>query len=181
MKLHIEKEYKILVSKEQFERLLQHYPQAVFHKQVNTYYDTEDMMIRKKYGAMRIREIDSTFIFTLKERCDHGVKEHECIVADNSLTALQTEEIKSLLQNLHIQQPIVEIAQLTTYRAVIPLTNAELCFDYSEYNNTCDYEIEYEYIKPHDGLSAFNQILSQISLTYEKNCPAKIKRAIKTR
>ncbi len=181
MKLHIEKEYKILVSKDQFERLLQHYPQAVFQKQVNTYYDTENLLIRKKYGAMRIREIGSTFIFTLKERCDHGVKEHECIVTENSLKALQTEEIQGLLQALQIHQPIVKIAQLTTYRAVIPLENAELCFDYSEYNDTCDYEIEYEYTKPHDGLQAFNQILSSISLTYKNNCPAKIKRAIQTR
>ena len=45
MNLHFEKEFKILLSKEQFITLLKQFPQAVFKKQVNTYYDTADLTI----------------------------------------------------------------------------------------------------------------------------------------
>ena len=41
MNLHFEKEFKILLNKEQFITLLNEYPQAEFKKQVNTYYDTK--------------------------------------------------------------------------------------------------------------------------------------------
>lgn len=178
MNLHFEKEFKILLNKEQFITLLNEYPQAEFKKQVNTYYDTKDFYIRNHIGAMRIREINHHFIFTLKHRYQDGVQEYEVNVSKNSPAVFETEEISSLLKSLHINQPIIEIASLTTYRALIPLTDAELCFDYSEYNGTCDFEIEYEYLRPHDGLSVFNEILAIVNVKYEKNCKAKIQRAL---
>lgn len=181
MNLHFEKEFKILLDKDKFITLLNYYPQAEFKKQVNTYYDTEDMYIRKHIGAMRIREIDNQYIFTLKQRCENGVQEHECIVSYNSLEAFQNEQIQTLFTSFDIDQPIRKLASLTTYRAMVVLDNAELCFDYNEYNGICDYEIEYEYLRPHDGLSAFNKILALVDLNYEKNCMAKIRRALVSR
>lgn len=181
MKQHFEKEFKILLSKEQFTALLKQFPQAEFKKQINTYYDTEDFRIRKKVGAMRIREIDHHFIFTLKQRCQDGAQEHECMVTENSPAVFESEELHSLLTSLDIDQPIIKIASLTTYRALIRLTDAELCFDYNEYNGKADYEIEYEFLRPHDGLTVFNQLLATVDAKYEKNCMAKIKRAILSR
>ncbi len=180
MNLHFEKEFKILLNKDQFITLLKQYPKAEFKKQVNTYYDTKDFYIRNHIGAMRIREIDHQFIFTLKHRCQDGVQEYEVNVSENSTTVFETEEISSLLNSLHIDQPITKIASLTTYRALIPLGDAELCFDYSEYNGMCDFEIEYEYLRPHDGLAVFNEILAVVNVRYEKNCKAKIQRALES-
>lgn len=181
MNQHFEKEFKILLSKEQFTALLKQFPQAEFKKQINTYYDTADLLIRKQVGAMRIREIDNSFIFTLKQRCQDGAQEHECVVTENSPEAFKSGELHSLLTSLHIEQPIIKIASLTTYRALIQLTDAELCFDYNEYNGIVDYEIEYEFIRPHDGITAFNQLLSIIDVKYEKNCISKIQRAFLSR
>ena len=61
------------------------------------------------------------------------------------------------------------------------LEKAELCFDINEYNGITDYEIEYEQTCDHDGITVFNQILSQVNLKYEKNCASKIKRTLKSK
>lgn len=183
MNLHFEKEFKILLSKEQFITLLKQFPQAEFKKQVNTYYDTADMYIRQHIGAMRIREIDHQFIFTLKQRCfdKDGVNEHECLVSENTSAVFEGDALMSLMNYFQITPPIIEIASLTTYRAVVPLDHAELCFDYNEYNGLCDYELEYEYLQEHDGLTVFNDLLSLVNLKYEGNCMAKIQRAMASR
>lgn len=181
MNLHFEKEFKILLNKEQFITLLKYFPQAKFKKQINTYYDTKDMYILRHIGAMRIREVDNQFIFTLKQRHNEGAKEHECIVSENSTAVFESDNVRSLLSSFHICQPIAALTSLTTYRALIALENAELCFDYNEYNGICDYELEYEFLRPHDGFTVFNELLSKVDLKYERNCKAKIKRALLSR
>ena len=55
MNKHVEKEYKMLVSKEQFDKLCSLYENLNFITQTNTYYDTVNGDIQKKKGAMRIR------------------------------------------------------------------------------------------------------------------------------
>ena len=56
MNKHVEKEYKMLVNKEQFDKLCSLYENLNFITQTNTYYDTVNGDIQKKKGAMRIRE-----------------------------------------------------------------------------------------------------------------------------
>lgn len=178
MNVNIEKEYKILVTKEQFVRLLQEYPQAAFKKQVNTYYDTANLAIRRAHGAMRIRTLEDRFLFTLKRHSAEGVMEYEKDVPANDISAFSDAEIRALLQSISIQGPIQKITELTTYRAVIDTGNAELCFDYNRYGDHEDYEIEYEYKQEHDGLSVFNAILAKAQLTYTKKAKSKIQRAL---
>lgn len=178
MKKNIEKEYKILVTKEQFEQLLSNYPEAVFHKQINTYYDTSDNMIRKQHGAMRIREVDQQFLFTLKMHTEQGLMEYEMPVEQNDVSVFSQPEIMSLLHSYGFMKPIHQLTTLTTYRALIPTQDAELCFDYSQYSGKEDYEIEYEYKREHDGKSVFNSILANANLIYEENCSSKIQRAL---
>lgn len=177
MNINIEKEYKILLSKSEFYKLLSFYPEAVFHKQVNTYYDTHDMAIKNAHGAMRIRETDH-FLFTLKMHSEEGLLEFETSVLENNENVFHQKDIQDILQGYAISGPFHKITSLTTHRAMIITDDAELCFDISEYNGKMDYEIEYEYKRPHDGLSIFNNILRRIHRHYEVNCASKIKRAM---
>ena len=180
MNKHVEKEYKMLVNKEQFDKLCSLYENLNFITQTNTYYDTVNGDIQKKKGAMRIRERNGRFLFTLKMRQENldGLCECECEVSENSIHALQSEEIVQLLHEYQIEAAIIPLTTLVTKRAVVETENAELCFDISTYGNHTDYEIEYEWTKAHDGLTQFNQILAPIHLSYEKNCDSKIKRAM---
>lgn len=177
MNYNIEKEYKILVTKEQFVRLLQDYPQAKFKKQINTYYDTADLAIRRAHCAMRIRTLDGRYLFTLKRHTPDGVEEHEKYVVNNHPSVFDDEEMIALFNSIPINAPLKKITELTTYRAVIFTGVAELCFDYNRYGGNEDYEIEYEYKKPHDGRTVFNEILAKVNLHYTKNGKSKIQRA----
>lgn len=178
MNKNIEKEYKVLVSKEQFDTLLKSYPNITFIQQMNTYYDTLHMDIRNQKGAMRIRQIDDSYIFTLKMHNANDLLEFEKEVKGNALEYLNDPEITTLLSHYDIAAPFQRLTSLSTNRAVFDTGYAELCFDISTYNNQTDYEIEYEYKKEHDGLQAFQTILEPINMVYKKNCKSKIKRAL---
>ncbi len=178
MKKNIEKEYKILVTKEQFYSLLERYPNITFESQTNYYIDTENQMLRAMQGAMRIRHINNQYIFTLKLPSEKGLLEFEKEVASASLESLEDEKIKNLLEQYHIDGNFQFTTKLHTQRAIHRTPYAELCFDISTYNQITDYEIEYEYLCEHDGLQAFQDILKPIQVIYTKNCDSKIKRAL---
>lgn len=180
MNKNIEKEYKILVTEEQFYSLLSRYPKASFVEQINTYYDTENMDICKAHGAMRIRQIGSSFLFTLKMISKDGLLEYEQEVKENSVSVFKHKEIQELLSSYQLLGEVKELTTLTTQRAMIKTEVAELCFDKSSYHGISDYEIEYEYKKEHDGRTIFNTLLAEVGLHYEENCSSKIQRALST-
>lgn len=180
MNKNYEKEYKILVNKQQFQQLYSLYPTPVFTKQINTYYDTADRSIRSCLGAMRIREKSGAFIFTLKMQSEEGLLEYECPVDENNTLVFHTKEITTLLASYGIVGPFKALTTLTTYRAVYDYGFAEICFDKNIYNGIKDYEIEYEYKKDHNGRTFFQEILDHIGLIYEKNCTSKIERVLQT-
>lgn len=180
MNTNLEVEYKVLLTKEQFEILINQQKQLNFVRQTNTYYDTVDFQIRKQKGSMRIREKNGTFIFTLKLHVDGGLMEYEKIVSQNDCSVFQDEEIKALLSQFSLSDTICEITSLTTDRAVVNTGFAEVCYDHNFYNGIEDYEIEYEYTAEHDGLTEFQKLLEPIHVQYHKNCTSKSKRAIKS-
>lgn len=58
----IERELKILISKEQYEKILLSYEFSDSWKQTNVFYDTDDRQIKQKRGGLRIRvlsQVDS--------------------------------------------------------------------------------------------------------------------------
>lgn len=178
MEKNLEIEHKILLTKQEFEKLIKGYENIKFITQVNTYYDTEDQQLKSKKMAMRIRTINDKHIFTLKQPTKQGVIEHECDVAENSIVAIKDNRIQSLLDSIGVKNNIVSLGSLTTHRAIVSLDNAELCFDINEYNGITDYEVEYEYTKKHDGIPEFNNILKCINKSFTKNCKSKIGRAL---
>ncbi len=178
MNNNIEKEYKILITKEQFETLYNSYGNPPFRLQENVYYDTADFNIRRTKGSMRIRDVNNEHIFTLKIHSPNGLLEYEKNVSSNSIDSLNDEEIISLFNKYDIHGPFQRITSLKTQRAIIYTEYAELCFDISSYNGITDYEIEYEYKKDHDGLTVFKDILSKINVVYTSNCTSKVQRAM---
>ncbi|MDF9825318.1 uncharacterized protein YjbK [Breznakia sp. PF5-3] len=178
MEKHIEKEYKILVTKEQFYKLLSYYPKIKFITQINTYYDNEHFDIIKHHGAMRIREKENHYLFTLKKFNNNTLFEYECEVFKNDAAVFTSATIKETLDNFQIYGPFQMLAHLKTDRAVFESDDYELCFDINEYNGMVDYEIEYEYKREHNGLENFQNILQLIHLTYKENSISKIHRAL---
>ena len=176
----IERELKCLLTKEQYKSMINSYDFHINIHQTNTYYDTKDNYMKSIKGAIRIRTIEDTYIFTLKIRTDDiTLIELEKEIKDNSIqTAFADEEIKGWLQKYSIPMDVEKIISFSTNRKMILLENAELCLDHTTFGNHSDYEIEYEYTKDHDGISEFNKILVPFGLEYKKNCPSKLARAL---
>ncbi|MDO4467420.1 MAG: CYTH domain-containing protein [Bacillota bacterium] len=175
----IEKELKILVSKKDYETIVNSYEFSSPWAQTNTYYDTPNGYVRSLNGACRIRSIGSKKIFTLKIRIspDSHIELEKEINVD-SMKEIKDEEVLGWIQKYEI--PLNELAPIisfTTNRRIVDLENAELCADETIFASHTDYEIEYEYKKIHNGIEEFNKILETIGKQYEKNCPSKIARA----
>ncbi len=175
----IERELKILITKEIYEKMRNSYEFSDAWAQTNTYYDTKDGQVKKRHGALRIRKIGNKHILTLKIRKDaitHIELEKEINV--DSIQAITDSEILAWLKEYEIPKEVEAIVSFTTIRQTYDLENGQLCLDQTEYENHIDYECEYEYTKDHDGIKVFNEILKPYGMTYTKNCPSKIARAL---
>ena len=176
----IERELKCLLDPEQYEFILNSYDFPIKIHQNNTYYDTIDGCLKNRQSAMRIRTIDSKYIFTLKIRTDDiTLIELEKEVQDNKIEhAFEDQEIANWIQIHSIPTDVIKTVDFSTERKIQPLENAELCLDQTNFYGHIDYEIEYEYTKEHDGIAEFNRILHPFHMEYIKNCPSKVARAV---
>lgn len=175
----MERELKILLTKEQYEKMLHSYDFGKPVVQTNVYYDDEKGTI-KKMGAMRIRTIGSRHIFTLKIRKDPITQiELEKDVSANTVSEINDPEVLGWMKEHHIPTDTHPFASSVTERRTMKLENAELCLDKTDFSGSVDYELEYEYTKDHDGIQAFNRILEPLHITYKENAPSKLARAVK--
>lgn len=167
MKPHIELEYKVMIDKTTYLKILDFYHLEPI-KQINYYYNAN-----KPYHAMRIREIAGKYIFTLKVKENNYHKEYEFEIKHNDIN---DQRIKELLNMFNIDKPEY-IGSMTTYRAIKDFDNGELCIDKSEYLGHEDYEIEYE-LKDVNivDFKTFEHILRENGLEYIPSKKSKFKR-----
>lgn len=176
MHQNLEIELKMLLSQEQFERLLEHYAPAQFVKQTNHYFQASK---ESKTQSVRVREINGSFLFTYKKKTPNGVLEHEKELPN--LHFEQDSEILAFLSSKELYPPFHEIGTLTTERYLVNIQNqAELCFDINHYNGITDYEVEYEVTNDHDYQTSFESILAQANIQFVPNPISKVKRCFST-
>ena len=169
MKKNIEIEYKTLTTKTKFENFLSNSSISTEVYQVNYFYDTIDFQLYKLGVILRVRKINNTFLFTLKERTRSNSIEHEMEISANDLSFLDNAKISALLSKFELTQPIVLVGELATMRKTFSDSFGEWCFDHNFYNNIEDYEIEFEL---HPGIkNAFKHflaVLRQNNIRYKK-------------
>ena len=169
----IETEIKVLLSREQFNRLASFYQPLTFVRQINTYYKNNN----SDHYAFRIREKEGTLLFTLKNKTPEGVMEYEKIIEGEPE---DDPDVVRTVSFFGIEPPYEKLGKLVTYRAMVISELAELCFDINIYNGRLDYEIEYEVKKEHDHLKAFKHILEKAGIEYVPNKDSKYKRFVKS-
>ncbi|WP_342470085.1 CYTH domain-containing protein [Ureibacillus sp. FSL K6-3587] len=147
-------EYKNVLTKEQYEQLLEEFniqPQQIV-RQVNHYLDTKHWHLKTLSSALRIREQKGKIVCTLKEQ----TAEHIHLETTDILTEEQRDEIlegksfsaPSVRERLvELRVPVEELrlfGTLTTDRVEVPYEGGILVFDHSFYLHCDDYEVEYE-------------------------------------
>ena len=165
--MNIEKEYKMLLNEEQFNTLLKNY---VFSKRIQTnyYYQSND----NKELAIRIREYDNQYLFTLKIKKD-VLYELEFPIEHNNINDPKICEVFKTYQINSVEY----LGNLITTRYIYNDIYGQICLDFNKYNGISDFEIEYElfdYTK--DYLEHFTKLLKYNDIKYIENKISKIQR-----
>lgn len=136
-------EKKMLLSKEEYDYLMEHMghdshlsPKLV-SKQINFYFDTDDLSMNRENTTCRIRFMDGNYKGTMKSHSESGERSIETEmevrdgIRDNAFTDM----------GLRLQ------GELTTQRCIILKDeHYEVVLDKNEYLGISDYELEIEYM-----------------------------------
>ena len=189
----IEKEFKNLLTKAQYESIADDY-QSVFTKdvtQTNSYYDYEGLLQQHKM-ALRIRIVEGkeTGEITLKiPQSSLELLEYTEVLPVDILNAYNHDKqfalptsLQETLENKGITlQTVNQTALLTTHRLEGALSENEwLVLDESHYNGKVDYEMEMEVRSLELGEPVFLGILEKYKIE-RRQAESKIKRALSTR
>lgn len=180
-----ERELKLILTQEQANQLIN---QISFKKpriQINTYYDSPDQFYKSQGIALRIRHIigeqgNDQWILTIKKPLDDITKyEYEKTITAHSLEDLAQEDIDWIQSYIPIPNNLQVLVSFKTERRIYDLDEAEISLDHTFFENSNDFEIEYEFKSNVASIDSFNSLLKPFGLEYQKNCRGKLARAIK--
>lgn len=183
MTQEIEIEFKNLLTKTEYERLLHALPFPKTGKtQVNHYFETKNFQLKHKGAALRIRQINGAYQLTLKEPHHDGLLEtHDSLTPKEASswfigkpiakphTHHQLEKLGIQIENLHYW------GELQTERREFKQDGYIYVLDYSVYHNQFDYELELEAPDKASGQEKFNELLKQQHII-KRHTPNKIQR-----
>lgn len=153
MTKELEIEAKNIVTEAEFNKLLTIFSikNEQFITQCNHYFESDDLALKTKGCALRIREKNGRFTLTLKQQQIDGVLEtHQTISKEEAIALMNGHpllagEIKDELELLQIHVATLNfLGTLKTERAEIEYKSGLLVFDKSDYFDCIDYELEYE-------------------------------------
>lgn len=166
MKTSIEIEYKTLINKEEYQRLVNAFDleQNIFH-QINYYFDDDSFYLRNNSMALRIRHKGSIYKLTLKRPHEDGY------LYEDSVLLTKEEALDMIKNGFKLTQFNLDIfvtmkATLETYRCSTPYKEGKLFLDHSIYGDTSDYEVEYEASDMKIGLEVFHDFLKEYKVPY---------------
>lgn len=186
MSREIEIEFKNMVGKEDFAKLLSHFKisEMSLVLQHNHYFETEHLDIKRLGAALRLRQKEDTHELTLKRRARVGVLEiNQRLDAYTAAQLLDDRvlppgEVKDELLALNAPLPLIDmIGTLSTRRAQTDYRHGKLMFDKSSYLGKVDYEIEYEVEENHvgEGEKDFFELMKTLNIPLQ-HADSKIKR-----
>jgi len=172
----LEIEFKTLLAKEDYTRLLSHYQLTTesFHIQTNIYYDTPDFQLRQRGCGLRIRLLDTYAEYTLKTPATEGKLEttdtytlQEATKMIEEQTLPRTGAVLKKLHELSIDSnQLFKIGELTTKRVEFPIDEGLLAIDESWGKQLHDYELELEVTDAASGKVAFEHFLQRQGIPY---------------
>ncbi|GAB2024729.1 CYTH domain-containing protein [Lactovum odontotermitis] len=178
MPIHLEIEFKSLLSMPEFERLSRLFSHIKPIVQTNFYFDTENLKLRENRLALRIRCFSDAAELTLKVPQKVGNIEHnidlpletaKSLVEARSLTdcPVDISEISRIIDSYDIDfAQITCIGWLKTTRREYQMPIGLAALDNNEYLGTSDYELELEVEEAEQGKEDFNNFLEKNGIEY---------------
>ena len=175
---NLEIEYKVMINKDGFNKVLNHFKDVPIIDQTNNYYETPNNAVTEEDLSLRIRYIknDNSYLLTLKETLSVGKLEHEFYVKGNDISYLPAEII-DILNKYNINYKDLKcIGSLRTIRREIKTEEYNLCLDENHYNNIVDYEIECEANDMKKAKKTIIDLLEPLNIEYQKSKKSKLGR-----
>ena len=170
----LEIEYKTLLTKSEYLRLLDQFSDIEPVHQTNYYIDTANLDLKNQRFSLRIRLLPDKGELTLKCPRDVGNMEYNLM--------LTLEEAQSLIQNFQLpagpihdmlqasNTPISDLriwGQLSTNRLEKEASFGLLALDENAYNGQSDYELEVEVKDAEEGKISFDYFLKKHSIKFK--------------
>ena len=189
MNQQVETEFKNLLTKEEYEMLLNDFNLEDTEpvQQTNVYYDSPDWRLRELGIGLRIRLYETFAEQTLKS----PLREHEMLETTDLLTHEEGQNFvdtgqlkrdgfiaKKLSEYGITIDELKQVGQLSTVRYEIPAQMGTYFLDASYYQDQNDYELEYETQDLANGLREFEQFLTSKNIN-RRETVQKIARALK--
>lgn len=171
---HLEIEFKTLLEKEDFTKLLPLFKEVSPVQQTNYYFDSPDWQLRDGRSSLRIRTFEDSAELTLKISQEIGNMEYNL-----PLTLEEAQEIltggplpDSLIRQLLLERQInpeslILLGSLTTIRREMKHPIGLLALDESHYFDTSDYELEVEVADAQKGQEEFFHFLAEQEIPYQ--------------
>ncbi|UJF15155.1 CYTH domain-containing protein [Jeotgalibaca sp. MA1X17-3] len=179
MSQQIEKEFKNLLTKEEYEELLANLQlnenEAI--QQTNIYFDTTTQQLKNQNMGLRIRLFDDYGELTLKspiseneqlETTDELNLETATVMADKGIITLEGHVADKLAEfGIKISE-LEPIGKLSTLRYTFPGEGGMYFLDESYYQDQKDYELEFETEDVESGKFQFEQFLAKHQIKKRK-------------
>ncbi len=188
MTINKEVEAKALLTKNDYERIINYFSflKEKQIKQINYYFDTEDMMFQSHKIAFRIRHLQKNDIYEmtakLRQKDGSSIELNQNIsyrdfVITLAYGNLPDGEVKERLNLLLNNKKVNHIATLTTYRYEVEYDDGLLAIDENHYANVIDYELEFEGETMAQCVTTIKNLLHEIGIDYIVNKMGKRARA----
>ncbi|MFA6586510.1 MAG: CYTH domain-containing protein [Bacilli bacterium] len=181
----IEIESKVLLSKEDYERVLSRVDFGGKTKiQDNYYLDTPDLFL-KKYGiTLRLRHRDG-YKLTLKAPLSEGLLQKDQILDEDEAKELIDKnvfpegDINYFIQNLHLDPKELKVlAELTTVRKETLYKGNPINVSKNTYSGKTDYELEADADSEATSKKVLQDLCLELDIAFKINDKSKEERAI---
>lgn len=172
----MEKEFesKGLISKKQFNMLLETLEIIEVRNQINSYLDTHGEFFKNHKSALRLRKINDTYHFSLKRQDTNGCTEWNQQISENVYHRILTDRSIDLAQfDCPATKKLanLEIIEIATTRYVCRYHNTTIELDITKFNQTTDFEIEIEAIDMETANQLMRELVTEYDLVIKKSYP----------
>ena len=174
MKKQPEIEFKSLLTKDEYLRLMEQFKGNRTNLQTNHYFDTDRFSLKAYEASLRVRERED-YEITLKKKKGYSLVEFTVPITKEEFEkiketgVIENAELASELAPIIGNQKVHNFLSLQTFRMYLPYGNGILFIDKSKYLGFVDYEIEYEAKSYHQGKQEFIELINNLQIQYKKS------------
>ncbi len=173
----IENEFKLALTKEQYDTIHGEYAWDKEIFQINHYYDTDDLVLSGEHITCRVREIAGEYFLQMKLPADKLYSRVELERKLDALPEMLTGEELSALSGREGIPEVKRLGKLSTMRSIKAYDGAEIDLDKSEYFGKTDYEAEIEFTDERAAREVLSQITERLGVKPASEvCVGKIRR-----